>query len=42
MIPPLVAVLAKMNKRAPAAHLPFGRKPERNSIVRWIFSIRDV
>jgi hypothetical protein len=22
----------KMNKRAPTAHLPFGRKPERNSI----------
>ena len=31
----------KMNKRAPAASLPFGRKPERNSIVRWDFSIRD-
>jgi hypothetical protein len=30
VIPPLVAVLAKMNKRAPAASLPFGRKPERN------------
>jgi hypothetical protein len=27
-----------MDKRAPAASLPFGRKPERNSTIRW-FSV---
>ena len=30
---PVIAAARKMNKRAPTARLPFGRKPERNSMV---------
>jgi hypothetical protein len=42
VIPPRLAVPRKQNKQTLLRPHPFGRKPERNSIVRWFSGICEV